>query len=76
MGVYVADAAIKKMIEAGQTPKKSRVVILGLTFKENCPDIRNSKVYDITKRLNEFGIQPVVADPWASKIEAESVYHI
>lgn len=76
MGVYVADAAIKKMIEAGQTPKKSKVVILGLTFKENCPDIRNSKVYDITKRLNEFGIKPIVTDPWASKADASVVYHI
>lgn len=76
MGVYVADAAIKKMIEAGQTPKKSKVVILGLTFKENCPDIRNSKVYDITKRLNEFGIKPIVTDPWASKADASFVYHI
>ena len=43
MGAYIADAAIKQMIVAGQTPKQSKVVILGLTFKENCPDIRNSK---------------------------------
>ena len=54
MGKYVADAAIKKMIEAGQAPKNSKVVILGLTFKENCPDTRNSKVDDIIKRLNEY----------------------
>ena len=52
MGKYVADAAIKKMIEAGQAPKNSKVVILGLTFKENCPDTRNSKVDDIIKLLN------------------------
>mgnify|MGYP005767190129 CR=1 FL=1 len=70
MGKYVADAAIKKMIEAGQAPKHSKVVILGLTFKENCPDIRNSKVVDIIKRLNEYGIQPVVVDPWAGKKDA------
>ncbi len=76
MGIYVANAAIKKMIEAGQTPKKSRVVIFGLTFKENCPDIRNSKVYDIAKRLNEFGINPMIADPWASKEDARLVYHV
>ena len=47
MGAFVADAALKKMIEAGQAPKDSKVVILGLTFKENCPDVRNSKVADI-----------------------------
>jgi len=65
MGAYVADAAIKKMIEAGQAPRKSSVVILGLTFKENCPDTRNSKVEDIIKELNEYGINPRVVDPWA-----------
>ena len=58
MGKFIADAAIRQMIEVGQAPKKSKVVILGLTFKENCPDTRNSKVSDIVKRLNEFGIDP------------------
>ena len=76
MGKFVADAAIKKMIEAGQAPKDSRVFILGLTFKENCPDIRNSKVYDIIKRLLEYGIEPIVADSWADKQEAEKEYNI
>ena len=76
MGKFVADAAIKMMIEAGQAPKKSKVLILGLTFKENCPDIRNSKVYDIIKRLLEYGIQPAVADSWADKQEAEKEYHV
>lgn len=76
MGKYVADAAIKKMIEVGQAPKKSRVVILGLTFKENCPDTRNSKVEDIIKRLNEFNITPVVVDPWASEIDAMHEYNV
>ena len=74
MGAFVADAAIKKMIEVGQAPKKSRVVILGLTFKENCPDTRNSKVYDIVRRLNEYGIEPIVTDPWASAEEAAKEY--
>ena len=55
------------MIAAGQAPKKSKVVILGLTFKENCPDTRNSKVNDIIKQLNTYGIKPVVVDPWASE---------
>ncbi len=76
MGAYVADIAVQKMIEAGQAPKKSKVVILGLTFKENCPDIRNSKVDDIIKRLQHYGISPIVVDPWADKVESERVYGI
>ena len=76
MGAFVADAAIRKMIEAGQAPRKSRVVILGLTFKENCPDIRNSKVYDIIRRLETYGIVPTVVDPWASAPEARREYGV
>lgn len=74
MGAYVADAAVKKMIEAGQAPRKSKVAILGLTFKENCPDTRNSKVNDIIKQLNTYGIQPVVVDSWASERDAMHEY--
>jgi UDP-N-acetyl-D-galactosamine dehydrogenase len=62
------------MIEAGQAPLYSKVAILGLTFKENCPDIRNSKVVDIIKELNSFGIKPLVVDPWADANEAEKEY--
>ena len=76
MGKYVADVAIRKMIEAGLAPKYSKVVILGLTFKENCPDTRNSKVDDIIKRLNEYDINPIVVDPWANKQEAFDEYGI
>ena len=76
MGAYVADAAVKKMIEAGQAPKNSKVVILGLTFKENCPDTRNSKVDDIIKQLNTYGITPVVIDPWASESDAMVEYGV
>lgn len=76
MGTYITDAAIRKMIEAGQAPKKSNVVILGLTFKENCPDTRNSKVDDIIKQLNRFDIEPVVVDPWASERDAMHEYGI
>lgn len=76
MGAFVADAAIKKMIAAGQAPKKSKVVILGLTFKENCPDTRNSKVDDIIKTLNTYGIEPVVVDPWASDRDAMHEYGV
>lgn len=76
MGAYVANAAVKKMIEAGQAPKKSKVAILGLTFKENCPDTRNSKVNDIIKQLNAYEISPVVVDPWASERDAMHEYGV
>lgn len=76
MGSFVADAAIKQMILAGKTPKNAKVVILGLTFKENCPDTRNSKVDDIIKRLNEYGIAPIVVDPWANARDALREYGV
>ncbi len=76
MGGYVADAAVKQMIAAGQAPKKSKVVILGLTFKENCPDTRNSKVDDIIKQLNTYGIKPSVVDPWANERDAMHEYGV
>ena len=76
MGAFVADKAVKKMIEAGQAPKRSKVLILGLTFKENCPDTRNSKVNDIIKQLNTYGIDPVVVDPWASERDAFQEYGV
>ena len=76
MGKYVADAAIKEMIKAGKAPKESKVVILGLTFKENCPDTRNSKVNDIIVRLAEYDIKPIVVDPWASERDALHEYNV
>lgn len=76
MGKFVADAAIKEMITAGKAPKKSKVAILGLTFKENCPDTRNSKVNDIIKRLKEYAIEPIVVDPWANDNDAMHEYGI
>ena len=76
MGTFVADAAIKNMIAVGLAPKKAKVVILGLTFKENCHDTRNSKVDDIVKRLNEYGIEPMVVDSWASEADALHEYNI
>lgn len=76
MGAYVADAAIKEMIEAGLAPKKATVVILGITFKENCPDTRNSKVVDIIKRLREYDIHPLVSDSWADIDVAKQEYGV
>lgn len=76
MGEFVADAAIKEMILAGKVVRDAKVVILGLTFKENCPDTRNSKVADIINRLKEFDVKPVVVDSWASERDALHEYDV
>ena len=76
MGAFVADAAIKQLIEAGKAPKSAKVYIFGITFKENCPDTRNSKVYDIIKRLEEYEIVPLVTDPWADPEIAKREYGV
>ena len=76
MGTFVADAAVKQMILAGKTIKTANVFILGVAFKENCPDIRNSKVKDIINRLEEFGVKPIVVDPWANAADVEHEYNI
>ena len=76
MGAYVADAAIKQMIEAGKAPKNAKVIIFGITFKENCPDTRNSKVNDVIKRLKEYEIYPLVTDPWADPEIARREYGV
>ena len=76
MGNFVADAAIKQLIIAGMSPKQCKILIMGITFKENCPDIRNSKVIDIINRLREYGIEPIVTDPWASVPETFGEYRI
>jgi len=76
MGEFVADAIIKKLILANKVVKKSKVIILGVTFKENCPDTRNSKIVDIIKRLNEYGIESLVVDPQANKEDAKHEYGI
>lgn len=76
MGGFVADAAIKQMVLAGMAPQKAKVAIFGLTFKENCPDIRNSKVEDIIDRLKEYSIDPIIVDPWADSQEAKRFYDV
>ena len=76
MGAFVADAAIRQMIAAGQAPINSKVVILGITFKENCPDARNSKVKDIIERLKDYGIVPIVADPRADEMIVKEEYGV
>lgn len=76
MGNFIADAAIKQMIKVGKAPAKSKVIIFGLTFKENCPDTRNSKVADVYNCLMEYGVRPIVIDPWASERDAKHAYNI
>lgn len=76
MGKYVAQNAVKCLIKAGIAVRGARVGILGFTFKENCPDTRNTKVIDIVKELNEFGIQPLIADGSADATEAQKLYGI
>lgn len=74
MAAFVARRAIDKMVEAGLAPKKCRVAVLGLTFKENCPDVRNSKVSDIVSELAKLGIKPMIVDPRADPVETQKAY--
>ena len=72
MGFYVANRVIKQMIHKGHTIAGSRVLVLGMTFKENCPDIRNSRVIDVVSEFNEYSCLVDVYDPWA---DAKEVMH-
>ena len=74
MAPFIARKAVDTMVMRGLAPKKCRVVILGLTFKENCPDVRNSRVADIVAELRKFGIEPAVVDPWADAEATNKVY--
>lgn len=76
MGEFVADAAIKQMVLAGLAPAKAKVGVLGITFKEDCPDVRNSKVADILRRFVQYGIEPLVCDPWADTGDAKRSYGV
>ena len=76
MGKYVAEQVVKKLIAAELPVRGAKVGILGFTFKENCPDTRNTKIIDIVKELNEYGIYPLIADPSADANEAETLYGV
>ncbi len=76
MGKYVAESTVKNLIKADVSIKNANVAILGFTFKENCPDTRNTKIIDIYNELNEYGITPVIADPAADADEAKRLYGI
>lgn len=76
MGKYVAETCVKKLIAANKAVKGAKVAILGLTFKENCPDTRNTKVINIINELKEYGIEPIICDPEADVEEAKKLYGI
>jgi len=76
MGKYIAENLIKQLIKADISVKNAKVAILGFTFKENCPDTRNTRVIDIVNELKEYGITPIVADPIADANETELEYEI
>ena len=74
MGIYVANQVIKLMIKKGQKIEGAKILILGITFKENCPDIRNSRVIDVIRELQDFGCKVEVSDYWADSKEVEREY--
>lgn len=76
MGKYCAENLVKKLIQADVPVKNAKVAILGFTFKENCPDTRNTRIIDIYNELQEYGITAVIADPAADKDEAKMLYGI
>ena len=76
MGMFVANKVIKLMIEKGQPIKGAKVLILGFTFKENCPDIRNTRVIDIYEELQQFGVEVDIHDPWADPKEVKCEYNL
>ena len=76
MGRYVARNTIKRMLQAGMDVPRCRIGVLGITFKENCPDIRNSKVIDVVRELQAWGAEVIVADTWADPAEVQHEYSI
>ncbi len=76
MGKYIAESTVKNLIKAKKNVSKAKVAILGFTFKEDCPDTRNTKIVDIVNELAEYGITPMIADPIADKDEAKHEYGI
>ncbi len=76
MGKYCAENCVKNLIAADKAVKDARVAILGFTFKENCPDTRNTKIIDVVNELKEYGISPVIADPQADAEEARHLYGV
>ena len=76
MGEYVASQVVKAMIKKGISISGSKILMLGVTFKENCPDVRNTKIVDVVSALKDYGIEVVVYDPWAKPAEVAHEYQI
>ncbi len=76
MGHYIASTVIKKMVKKGIDAAHAKILVMGLSFKENCPDIRNTRVIDIIGELEEYGVSVEVHDPWVNSDEAEKEYNI
>ena len=76
MGAYVASSLVKKLVQKNVALSEARVLVMGLTFKENCPDLRNTRVVDIINELGQYGIEVDVHDPWVDGTEAELQYGI
>jgi len=76
MGEYVVSQLVKAMVKASIGVAGAKVLVMGLTFKENCPDLRNTRVVDIVAELKDYGVEPVVYDPWVSAAEAQQEYGI
>ena len=74
MGKYVAQEVIKLMVQKEAKIKNGRALVLGITFKENCPDIRNTKAIDVVRSLAEYNLQVDVCDPWANPEEVQSLF--
>ena len=76
MGEYVASQVVKLMIKKGIIVNGASLLMLGITFKENCPDVRNTKIVDVIKALADYGIQITIYDPWANPAEVQREYNL
>jgi UDP-N-acetyl-D-galactosamine dehydrogenase len=76
MGEYVASQVVKLMIKKGVTINKAKLLMLGITFKENCPDVRNTKIVDVVHALEDYGIDVTIFDPWAKPAEVKHEYQL
>lgn len=76
MGEYVASQIVKLMIKKGIMVNSSNLLMLGITFKENCPDVRNTKIVDVVKALKDYGVNVSIYDPWANPVEVENEYKL
>src|SRR5690606_11272533 len=76
MGQYVASQVVKTMIKKGINVAEAEVLMLGITFKENCPDMRNTKIVDVVRALEDYGVKVSIYDPWANPAEVKHEYGI